>query len=276
MSGGDALLLGAAALVPVALLALTSFVKISVVLSLLRNALGTNDAPSSLVVMGLGLVLSGVVMAPVVRDMVMAAATAATPATPAKARGAGPAPTVPASATATPAGASRGSAGASTAPASSSTSPAPAPMAPAAIDPAQAAKPDPDWRALVPADRQRDVAAALAALGPLREFLARHAAPRDRQAFTELSRSMGHVVDGSELSVVAPAFITSELWRAFAMAIVLLLPFLVVDLVVGLTLTALGATAMSPQTVALPLKLLLFVAVDGWRLLVEALLRGYG
>lgn len=133
----------------------------------------------------------------------------------------------------------------------------------------------PDWRALVPADRQRDVAAALAALGPLREFLGRHAAPRDRQAFTELARSMGRSVDGSELQVVAPAFITSELWRAFVMAIVLLLPFLVIDLVVGLTLTALGATAMSPQTVALPLKLLLFVAVDGWRLLVEALLRGY-
>jgi type III secretion protein R len=116
---------------------------------------------------------------------------------------------------------------------------------------------------------------ALAALEPLRAFLARHAAPRDRQAFTELARSMGRSADGDELTVVAPAFLTSELWRAFAMAIVLLLPFLVIDLVVGLTLTALGATAMSPQTVALPLKLLLFVAIDGWRLLVEALLRGY-
>ncbi len=227
MSGGDALLLGVAALVPVALLALTSFVKITVVLSLLRNALGTNDAPSSLVVMGLGLVLSGVVMAPVVQDMV-AAATAA-PASPASAAPTGSPPSSPA----------------------------------------------PDWRTLVPADRQGDVAAALAALEPLRKFLATNAEPRDREAFTELSRSMGRAVGGDELSVVAPAFITSELTRAFLMAIVLLLPFLVIDLVVGFSLAALGATSMSPQTVALPLKLLLFVAVDGWRLLVQALVGSY-
>lgn len=228
MSSGDALLLGFAALVPVALLSLTSFVKISVVLSLLRNALGTTDAPSSLVVMGIGLVLSGVVMAPVVQDMVAAAsASAAAP--------------IPTSSSATSSTRDRAT----------------------------------DWRKLVPAERQREVAAVIAAMGPLREFLGKHAAPRDRKAFTELARSMGREVEGSELSVVAPAFVTSELGRAFVMAIVLLLPFLVIDLVVGLALAALGATSMSPQAVALPLKLLLFVAVDGWRLLVEALLRGY-
>lgn len=234
MSAADALLLGVAALVPVALLSLTSFLKISVVLSLLRNALGTSDAPSSLVVMGLGLVLSGVAMAPVVQDMAAAAASAAAQA--------------PSSAAAPPLATEA------------------APGAKGAAEP---------WRALVPADRQREVAAGLAALEPLRAFLQRHAAPRDVAAFAELARSGGRTVTGGELSVVAPAFITSELWRAFVMAIVLLLPFLVIDLVVGLALTALGATSMSPQAVALPLKLLLFVAVDGWRLLVEALLRSY-
>lgn len=237
MSAADALLLGVAALVPVALLSLTSFLKISVVLSLLRNALGTSDAPSSLVVMGLGLVLSGVAMAPVVQDMAAAASAAAQAASTAAA-------TPPPTTTATEA----------------------EPGANGAAEP---------WRALVPADRQREVAAGLAALEPLRAFLQRHAAPRDVAAFTELARSGGRAVSGGELSVVAPAFITSELWRAFVMAIVLLLPFLVIDLVVGLALTALGATSMSPQAVALPLKLLLFVAVDGWRLLVEALLRSY-
>jgi type III secretion protein R len=280
MNGGDALLLGAAALVPVALLSLTSFVKISVVLSLLRNALGTNDAPSALVVMGLGLVLSGVVMAPVVQDMVAAAAASVAPLGrgAATAPGKTAAPAAPGSAPVAPAAASAAPGTASAAPGGASATPGAASAAPggaSATPIAPSAPAAPDWRALVPADRQRDVAAALAALGPLREFLGRHAAPRDRQAFTELARSMGRSVDGSELQVVAPAFITSELWRAFVMAIVLLLPFLVIDLVVGLTLTALGATAMSPQTVALPLKLLLFVAVDGWRLLVEALLRGY-
>ncbi len=243
MSAADALLLGVAALVPVALLSLTSFLKISVVLSLLRNALGTNDAPSSLVVMGLGLVLSGVAMAPVVRDMAAAASTAAQAPS-----AAAPSPTTPA------------------------TTPAPTPATEAEPGAKGAAEP---WRALVPADRQREVAAGLAAIEPLRAFLQRHAAPRDVAAFAELARSGGRTVTGGELSVVAPAFITSELWRAFVMAIVLLLPFLVIDLVVGLALTALGATSMSPQAVALPLKLLLFVAVDGWRLLVEALLRSY-
>lgn len=241
MSAADALLLGVAALVPVALLSLTSFLKISVVLSLLRNALGTNDAPSSLVVMGLGLVLSGVAMAPVVQDMAAAASAAAQ---------------APSSAAPPP------------------TTPSPTPTPATAAEPGAEGAAEP-WRALVPADRQREVAAGLAALEPLRAFLQRHAAPRDVAAFTELARSGGRTVTGGELSVVAPAFITSELWRAFVMAIVLLLPFLVIDLVVGLALTALGATSMSPQAVALPLKLLLFVAVDGWRLLVEALLRSY-
>lgn len=247
MSGGDALLLGVAALVPVALLALTSFVKITVVLSLLRNALGTNDAPSSLVVMGLGLVLSGVVMAPVVQDMV-AAATAAS-----------------------------ASSGTRTAPSAPRTIGPSSPVSPAPSSVLESSTPSapPDWRAMVPAERQGDVAAALAALEPLRKFLTANAEKRDREAFAELSRSMGRAAAGDELSVVAPAFITSELTRAFLMAIVLLLPFLVIDLVVGFSLAALGATSMSPQTVALPLKLLLFVAVDGWRLLVQALVGSY-
>ncbi|HRC57375.1 MAG TPA: hypothetical protein PKU97_15685 [Kofleriaceae bacterium] len=116
----------------------------------------------------------------------------------------------------------------------------------------------------------------MAALGPLRAFARARAGQRELETFTALARSSGRAtVDGTELSVVAPAFIASELRRAFVMAIVLLLPFLVIDLVVGLALAALGVTSMSPQAVALPLKLLLFVAVDGWRLLVETLLRGY-
>ena len=170
-----------------------------------------------------------------------------------------------------------------TAPSAPRTAPSPAPAAPAGAGSSPAAEaltsaapsPAPDWRALVPAERHEDVAAALAALEPLRKFLSANAEPRDRQAFTELARSMGRQAQGDELSVVAPAFITSELARAFLMAIVLLLPFVVIDLVVGFVLAALGATAMSPQTVALPLKLLLFVAVDGWRLLVQALLGSY-
>jgi type III secretion protein R len=82
-------------------------------------------------------------------------------------------------------------------------------------------------------------------------------------------------VNGDELWVLAPAFVATELREAFAIAVLIFVPFLVIDLVVGLGLAALGLSGTSPQSIALPLKLLLFVAVDGWRLLLEGLLRGY-
>ena len=86
---------------------------------------------------------------------------------------------------------------------------------------------------------------------------------------------MGRATKGDELWVLAPAFLASELREAFAIAVLIFVPFLVIDLIVGLALAALGLTSTSPQSVALPLKLLLFVAVDGWRLLLDSLLRGY-
>ncbi|MBA3462296.1 MAG: EscR/YscR/HrcR family type III secretion system export apparatus protein [Deltaproteobacteria bacterium] len=198
---------------------LTSFVKISVVLSLVRNAIGAPDAPSGLVVMGLSLILTFFVMAPVAVEMVTAAAT--------------------------------------------TTAPAPPSQLETAV------------RALLPAEAQGDVDAAARALAPLEKFLARHASPKDKATFVELAAKMGRPATGEELWVLAPAFLTTELREAFAIAVLIFLPFLVIDLLVALGLAALGLASTSPQTVALPLKLLLFVAVDGWRLLVDALLRGY-
>ena len=113
------------------------------------------------------------------------------------------------------------------------------------------------------------------ALGPLRKFLTRHADARDRQTFVDVAKRMNRAPVGDELWVLAPAFLTTELREAFAIAVLIFIPFLVIDLVVGLGLAALGLQTTNPQTVALPLKLLLFVAVDGWRLLLESLLRGY-
>lgn len=130
-------------------------------------------------------------------------------------------------------------------------------------------------RKLVPADRQRDVDALERALGPLKAFLAKHAATRDQATFVELGAKLGTVRETSELAVLAPAFVTTELREAFAIAVLIFLPFLVIDLLVGLGLAALGLGSTSPQTIALPIKLLLFVAVDGWRLLLDAVLRGY-
>ena len=218
---GNAAVLALAAIVPLVVLTMTSFVKLSVVLSLVRNALGAPEAPSGLVVTGLALVLTFFVMAPVAVDMVHAAST------------------------------------------------------PAAQQPAPRDAVDDAVRAIVPAQYQADVDAASRSLGPLRAFLGKHAGDKDRQTFVALAQKLGHTVQGDEIWVLAPAFITTELREAFAIAILIFIPFLVIDLVVALALASLGLASTSPQSVALPLKLLLFVAVDGWRLLVEALLRGY-
>ena len=74
-----------------------------------------------------------------------------------------------------------------------------------------------------------------------------------------------------DLSVLAPAFVVSELRRAFTIGFVVFVPFLVVDLLVASVLLSLGLTQLSPSTIALPFKLLLFVGVDGWRLLARSL-----
>jgi type III secretion protein R len=75
--------------------------------------------------------------------------------------------------------------------------------------------------------------------------------------------------------VLAPAFVISELRRAFAVGFLVFLPFLAVDLAVANVLLALGLTQLSPTAVSLPFKLLLFVAVDGWALLARGLVAGY-
>ena len=75
--------------------------------------------------------------------------------------------------------------------------------------------------------------------------------------------------------MLAPAFVVSELRRAFTMGFLVFVPFLVVDLVVSNVLLALGLTQLSPTSVALPFKLLLLVAVDGWKLLARALALSY-
>jgi type III secretion protein R len=233
---GNAAFVAVIAIVPLVALMLTSFVKISVVLSLLRNALGAPEAPSGLVVMGLSLMLTFFVMAPVAIEMAHAAAQPATIA-PRPAAGATP----------------KAAGGAE----------------PQALDVEGAI------RELVPAQYQPQLDAVTRAMGPLRGFLARHASARDRETFVGLATRMGRAVQGDEVWVLAPAFVTTELREAFAIAVLIFVPFLVIDLIVGLGLAALGLASTSPQAIALPLKLLLFVAVDGWRLLIDGLLRGY-
>jgi type III secretion protein R len=201
-------LVGLLALAPAALVTLTSFLKIAVVLSIARSALGAPQIPPGTAVTGLALGLSLLVMAPVA-----------------------------------------------------------------------------ERAAALAAERPGEVGLAGAtarlarAAGPVREFLSRFARPDDRAAFLDVARRLrgpgGPAPEEDDLAVLAPAFVVSELRRAFVMGFAVFLPFLAVDLVVANVLLALGLTQLSPTSAALPFKLLLFVAVDGWRLLARALALSY-
>lgn len=205
-------LLAAMALIPFAILMLTSFSKIAVVLSIARSAMGTQQIPPSTVLTGLAVILSVHVMAPVFEDMW-----------------------------------SEGKA------------------------------------ALEQADGQDVTAlfqAGTRAAQPLRAFLERHGSLDDRAMFFDLAKqlrgeSRAHEVSETDLVVIVPAFVISELKGAFQIGFLVFLPFLVLDMVIANLLLALGMQSLSPTSVSLPFKLLLFVAVDGWSLLSQGLILGY-
>ncbi|HTV21665.1 MAG TPA: flagellar type III secretion system pore protein FliP [Polyangiaceae bacterium] len=112
---------------------------------------------------------------------------------------------------------------------------------------------------------------------PLRGFLSNNAAPKEKQRFLKLAQKRRAPGDVSEtdLMVVVPAFLVTELLEAFTLGFAIYLPFLVIDLVVANVLIGLGMQMMNPNQISLPFKLLLFVAADGWGLLAEALVTGY-
>jgi type III secretion protein R len=202
------LLIAAASLAPFALFTLTAFLKISVVLSVLRHAIGAPQIPPNTVVTGLALLLTFAVMAPVAEGSLAAASARSEPP---------------------------GVAG--------------------------------------------SLARARRAAEPLRAFLLRHARPSDRDAFADVARRVRGTTaiapSPDDFAILAPAFVISELRRAFTIGFLVFVPFLVVDLLVANVLLALGLTQLSPTSIALPFKLLLFVGVDGWRLLARSLALSY-
>jgi type III secretion protein R len=110
---------------------------------------------------------------------------------------------------------------------------------------------------------------------PMREFLRANASEKERARFLTVAKNARPDAKADDLSVLVPAFVVTELTEAFAIGFLLYLPFLVVDLVVANVLLALGMQMLSPTQVSLPFKLLLFVAIDGWGLLAQALASGY-
>jgi flagellar biosynthesis protein FliP len=107
-------------------------------------------------------------------------------------------------------------------------------------------------------------------LEPLWEFLATHAKPEEIELFAELAGR-----DGGDPLVLAPAFLLSELARGLELAVMILLPFVVVDLICAQVLVLLGLTNTPTAVIALPAKILLFLAADGWSTVVVGLIEGY-
>jgi len=204
---GLLLVLAGLSLLPFLLVTFTSFTKISVVLSLARSALGTQQAPPTVVLTGLAAVLSLVIMGPVAEAMLARVRAERLPSNP------GP----------------------------------------------------------------EMLRALSGAAEPLQAFLVEHGSPELRAEFAALSRELrgGAAVSESDLAVVAPAFVLTELKQAFQIGFLVFLPFLVVDMVVANVLLALGMQSLSPSQVSLPFKVLLFVAVDGWALLARSLVQAY-
>jgi len=113
------------------------------------------------------------------------------------------------------------------------------------------------------------------ATGPLREFMLKQTRTRNLEYFLELGGYGPTPVKELPMRVVIPSFVLSELQAAFQMGFLLFLPFLVIDFLVSSVLMSLGMMMMPPNVVSLPFKLLLFVLVDGWHLIVQSLVQSF-
>jgi flagellar biosynthesis protein FliP len=195
--------LTALSLIPLFLVMCTSFVRIVVVLSLVRSAIGASALPPNAVLTGLALVLTAVVMAPTAQRI---AADAVVPY-------------------------SRG-----------------------AISPSKAL--------------QRSIV-------PLRAFMLRQARSADVALFQRIAHRRPEPATRVPIAVLVPAFVVGELRSGFAIGFALYLPFVAIDLAVAAMLMGLGMMMLSPPVVSLPVKLLLFVSVDGWALLCEGIVSSF-
>mgnify|MGYP000020168855 FL=1 len=198
-------LMTALSFIPAVLIMMTSFTRIVIVLSILRQAMGLQQAPSNQVIIGLSLFLSLFIMSPVLDKINNVAVQ----------------PYV---------------------------------------------------------NEQVDAIAALKlAQGPIREFMLSQTREKDIATFLDIAnRTDVAAPEDAPMTVLIPAFITSELKTAFQIGFMLFIPFLVIDLVVASVLMAMGMMMLSPMIVSLPFKLMLFVLVDGWSLVMGTLAKSFG
>nr|WP_027079544.1 EscR/YscR/HrcR family type III secretion system export apparatus protein [Luteimonas mephitis] len=284
------------ALAPFVAVMVTSFTKIVVVLSLLRNALGLQQVPPNVVINGLAIVLSIYVMYPVILDTqaaIEARKNGQPPPVPSllakpAPRASTPAATTPPPAT-SPAAADGEAAALAAAARAGERGPSfanvrdgrdEAPPTPTAAENAAAG----EAAALEPLPEKgvaRMLGLANAGKEPLRAFLLQHSNNAERAFFLRsaqrlLPPAQRDQITADHFLVVVPAFTVSELTAAFQIGFLIFLPFLVIDMVVANILLALGMMMLSPTTISLPFKLLLFVLIDGWAKLVHGLVLTYG
>ncbi|MCD8351840.1 MAG: type III secretion system export apparatus subunit SctR [Planctomycetaceae bacterium] len=205
-------------LLPFIVMMVTSYVKLAVVLSLVRNALGVQQVPPNMVLNGMSIILSIFIMAPVLEAVIARV--------PQDAIGLGSA------------------------------------------------------REISLSSLSGLAQAADTAVEPLRDFLLKHAKPKSRVFFSQAAyrlwpKGKSPAEIERSLFVLIPAFMVSELTSAFQIGFLLYLPFVVVDLVVSNILLAMGMMMVSPMTISLPFKLLLFVLLDGWSKVIEGLILSY-
>jgi flagellar biosynthesis protein FliP len=110
----------------------------------------------------------------------------------------------------------------------------------------------------------------------LRAFMLKQTRPKDVELFVSMAKLEPTSPEELPLRVVIPAFVISELKTAFQMGFLIFVPFILIDLVVATVLMSMGMMMMPPTTISLPLKLLLFVLVDGWELVIRSLVRSFG
>ena len=123
---------------------------------------------------------------------------------------------------------------------------------------------------------------ALKSAEPYRQWLDKQTGERERAFFVATAERLwskdgveSAVVDPNSFHILIPSFCVSELSRAFKIGFLVYLPFIAIDIIVSNILLAMGMMMVSPVTISLPFKLLLFVMVDGWTLLIQGLVRGY-
>ena len=112
---------------------------------------------------------------------------------------------------------------------------------------------------------------------PLRAFMLKQVRDADLATFTKVAKQPKPArTEDIPLRVLIPAFVTSELKTAFQIGFIVFIPFLIIDMVVASVLMSMGMMMMSPVIVALPFKIMLFVLVDGWNLLIGSLVLSFG